>query len=137
MCLLIAGLPTLWLLIDFSSDQKLDGGKAMVYSYTSKGVIAERLSARQLIVQRSQFAFVCMYVCMYVYPSHLRGRGFCGLVPRLLATWYWSDQEAIGRSCACESCNGAMAIRYWSEQEAIDVCKRSCESQNGARAVQA
>ena len=38
---------------------------------------------------------------------------------------------------ACESCNGAMATRYWSEQEAIDVCKRSRESQNGARAVQA
>ena len=25
-------------------------------------IIAERLSARQLIVQRSQFAFVCMYI---------------------------------------------------------------------------
>ena len=29
-------------------------------------LFAERLSARQLIVQRSQFAFVCMYVCMHV-----------------------------------------------------------------------
>ena len=25
----------------------------------------------------------------------MRGRGFCGLVPRLLAMWYWFDQEAI------------------------------------------
>ena len=78
---------------------------------------------------------------MYVYPSHFNCVGAVshgGLVPRLpVATWYWSDQEAIERSCVCESCNGAMAIRYWSEQEAIDVCKRSCESQNGARAVRA
>ena len=31
----------------------------------------------------------------------MRGRGFCGLVPRLLATWYWFDHEAIeDRACA-------------------------------------
>ena len=51
-------------------------------------IIAERLSARLLIVQRSQFAFVCMYVCISVTL-------YCGLVPILLATWYWFDQEAI------------------------------------------
>ena len=47
-------------------------------------VIAERLSARQLIVQRSHIASVYIYV--YIYPSNLiaRGRGrlhrcgFCG-----------------------------------------------------------
>ena len=43
-------------------------------------VIAERLSARQLIVQRSQFAFVCMYVCMYVYPSHFNCVGAVSVV---------------------------------------------------------
>ena len=32
----------------------------------SQTVIAERLSARLLIVQCSQFAFVCMYVCIYI-----------------------------------------------------------------------
>ena len=31
----------------------------------------------------------------------MRGRGFYGLVPRLLATWYWFDHEAIeGRARA-------------------------------------
>ena len=45
--------------------------------------------------------------------------------------WYWSDQEAIERSCACESCNGAMAIQYWSEQEAIDVCKDRARAKMG------
>ena len=30
-------------------------------------VIAEFLSTRLIIVQRSQFAFVCIYVCMYMY----------------------------------------------------------------------
>ena len=43
-------------------------------------VIAERLSTRQLIVQRSQFAFVCMYVCMYVYPSHFNCVGAVSVV---------------------------------------------------------
>ena len=43
-------------------------------------IIAERLSARQLIVQRSQFAFVCMYVCMYVYPSHFNCMGAVSVV---------------------------------------------------------
>ena len=33
-------------------------------------LVAERLSARLLIVQRSQLAFVCMYIYIYVYPSH-------------------------------------------------------------------
>ena len=37
MCLLIAGLSPFWLLIDFGSDQKLDGGKAfIVYSYNQR-----------------------------------------------------------------------------------------------------
>ena len=63
--------------------------------------------------------YVCIYVCMYVCISvtlKLHGRSFCGLIPRLLATWYWPDQEAIERSCACKSQNGA-----GSDQEAIDV----------------
>ena len=71
-------------------------------------------------MQCNQFEFVCMYICMYVsmyvcmyiyipgipVTLKLRGHGFCGLVPRLLATWYWSDQEAIKRLCICESQNG-------------------------------
>ena len=43
-------------------------------------IIVERLSARQLIVQHSQFAFVCMYVCMYVYPSHFNCVGAVAVV---------------------------------------------------------
>ena len=48
-------------------------------------VIAERLSARHLILLHSRITFVCMYVCMYVCMSHFnycvgdeRFRG-CGL----------------------------------------------------------
>ena len=33
---------------------------------TSLRAIAERLSARHLILLRSRVAFVCMYVCTYV-----------------------------------------------------------------------
>ena len=39
-------------------------------SLGSSIVIAERLSARLLIVHRSQLVFVCMYIYIYVYPSH-------------------------------------------------------------------
>ena len=78
-------------------------------------MIAERLSARLLIVQCSQLTFVCMYLYIPV-TLELLGRGFCGLVPRMLATWYRSDQEVIERSCTCESRNGR-----WSDLEAIDV----------------
>ena len=38
------------------------------FCQTSSKVIAERLSARLLIVQRSQLAR--LYVCIYIYPSH-------------------------------------------------------------------
>ena len=41
-------------------------------------IFAERLSARQLIVQRSQFAR--LYVCMYVYPSHYNCVGAVSVV---------------------------------------------------------
>ena len=49
--------------------------------------VAERLSARHLILLHSQVAFVCyvcMYVCMYVHPSHFKfcvgmGNG-CGMM---------------------------------------------------------
>ena len=63
-------------------------------------------------MQCSHFVFVCIYVYISV-TLQLRGRGFCGLIPRLLATWYLSDQKAI------------------------DVSMRSYESRNGAGAVQA
>ena len=46
------------------------------YNRTLIHIIAERLSARQLIVQRSQFAFVCMYV----YPSHFNCVGAVSVV---------------------------------------------------------
>ena len=39
--------------------------------------IAERLSARLLIVQCSQLAFVCMYV---IYPSHFNCVGAVSVV---------------------------------------------------------
>ena len=55
--------------------------------------------------------------------------GFCGIVPRLLAMWYWSNQEAIERLCACESQNGAEATWYWSGQEAIDVSKHRARAE--------
>ena len=42
--------------------------------------LPERLSTRLLIVQRSQFVFVCMYVCMYVYPSHFNCVGTVSVV---------------------------------------------------------
>ena len=52
-----------------------------LWSFTlSISLIAERLSARLLIVQRSQFTFVCMYVCMYVYPSHFNCVGMVSVV---------------------------------------------------------
>ena len=35
-----------------------------------------------------------MYVCISV-TLYLRGRGFCGLVPRLLATWYWFEPAPV------------------------------------------
>ena len=42
-------------------------------------IFAESLSARLLIVQYSQFAFVCIYIhiyiCMYVYLSHFNCMG--------------------------------------------------------------
>ena len=34
----------------------------------------------------------------------------CCLVPRLLATWHWSDQKTIERSCTCESQKGHMVL---------------------------
>ena len=36
---------------------------------TGQGIIAEWLSARQIIVLRIQLVFVCMYICMYVCIS--------------------------------------------------------------------
>ena len=48
-------------------------------------IIAERLSARQLIVQRSHIASVYIYICIYIRHTLIaRGRGrlhrcgFCG-----------------------------------------------------------
>ena len=34
--------------------------------FVQYGIIAERLSARLLIVQCGQLAFVCIYVCIYI-----------------------------------------------------------------------
>ena len=42
----------------------------------------------------------------------------CCLVSRLLATWYWSDQKAIERLCACESQKGHLVL---VQAGAIDV----------------
>ena len=36
--------------------------------------------------------YSCSVVSSRLYVCR---RGFCGLVPRRLATWYWFDQEAI------------------------------------------
>ena len=43
-------------------------------------IIAERLSARLLIVQCSRLAFVCMYIYMYIYPSHFNCVGAVSVV---------------------------------------------------------
>ena len=43
-------------------------------------VVAELLSTRLLIVQCGQFAFVCMYVCMYIYLSHFNCAGAVSVV---------------------------------------------------------
>ena len=43
--------------------------------------------------------------------------------------WYWSNQEAIERLCACESQNGAEATWYWSGQVAIDVSKHRARAE--------
>ena len=74
-----------------------------------------------------------MYVCMYIRHTLIAWARFLWSRPQTTSHVVLADQEAIERSCACESCNGAtcMAIWYWSEQEAIDMCKRSCESQMG------
>ena len=76
-------------------------------------------------MQRSQHAFVCMYVYIYIYIRHT------------LITWarfLWSRPQTTSHvvlvrpggdrktvTCACESRNGAGATWYWWEQEAIDV----------------
>ena len=102
-------------------------------------LIAERLSARLLIMQRSQFAFVFMYV----YSSHFNCVGAVSVVssgvPRLLATWYWFDQEAIkdhahARAVMEQGLYYTVLVRPGGDRRVI---KRSCESRNGARAVQA
>ena len=61
-------------------------------------------------MQCSQFAFICMYVYIYIiiYPSHFNCVGTVSVISS--PTWYWSNQEAVKRSCACESRNGAGAI---------------------------
>ena len=67
-------------------------------------------------MQCSQFAFICTYVYIHIYPLHFNCVGTVSVVSS--TTWYWSDQEAVKRSCACESRNGAGAIWYWSDQKA-------------------
>ena len=47
-----------------------------VCPFYNKVLIAEHLSARLLIVQCNQFAFVCMYV----YPSHFNCMGAVSVV---------------------------------------------------------
>ena len=49
-------------------------------------------------MQCSQFAFVCMHIYMYIYPSHFNCVGVVSVVsgPRLLA---WSDHR---RRSTCE-----------------------------------
>ena len=50
--------------------------KNLHHRLTMSMLIAERLSARLLIVQRSRFAFVCMYI----YPSHFNCVGAVSVV---------------------------------------------------------
>ena len=68
-----------------------------------------------------------MYIYIYIYSSHFNCVGsFCGLIPRLLTTWYWSDQEVIyvwKRSCNSWNSTGLT-------KEAVNVQMRSCESRN-------
>ena len=53
-------------------------------------------------MQRSQFAFVCMYVCMYIRHTLIAWAQFLWSRPQTtIATWYWFDQEAIDdHACA-------------------------------------
>ena len=74
-------------------------------------------------MQCSQLAFVCMYVYIYIYIRHtlIAWARFLWSRPQTTCHVVLADQEAIERSCACESRNGAGATWYWWEQEAIDV----------------
>ena len=75
---------------------------------------------------------------MYVYPSHFNCVGAVSVVssPDYKPCGTGPTRRRSKDRARARAVMGAMAIRYWSEQEAIDVCKRSCESQNGAQAVQ-
>ena len=70
-----------------------------------------------------------MYIYIYICHTLIVWARFLWSRPRLLAMWYWSDQEAIERSCACERRNGAEATWYWSGQEAIDVWKHRARAE--------
>ena len=58
----------------------------LIGPYFRERIIAERLSARLLIMQCSRLAFVCiciyiyMYICMYIYPSHFNCVGAVSVV---------------------------------------------------------
>ena len=50
--------------------------------WKSTNIVAERLSARLLIVQCSRLAFVCIhtYIYIYIYPSHFNCVGAVSVV---------------------------------------------------------
>ena len=81
-------------------------------------IFAERL--RLLIVQCSQFAFVCMYVCMYIRHTLIAWAWF--LWSRSQTTSHvLLVQPGGGQKIVCESRNGAGATWYWSDQDTIDM----------------
>ena len=85
-------------------------------------IIVERLSAKLLIVQRSQFAFVCVYVCMYIRHTLIAWAQFLWSRPQTTSHVVLVRPGGDRRSCACESGKEqGLYYWYWSDQEAIDV----------------
>ena len=63
-------------------------------------------------MQRSQFAFVCMYVCMYIRHTLIAWVRFLWSRPQTTSHVVLVRPGDDRRSCACESGNGAGAILY-------------------------
>ena len=63
-------------------------------------------------MQRSQFAFVCMYVCMYIRHTLIAWAWFLWSRPQTTSHVVLVRPGGDQRSCACESGNGAGAILY-------------------------
>ena len=63
-------------------------------------------------MQRSQFAFVCMYVCMYIRHTLIAWVRFLWSRPQTTNHVVLVQPGGDRRSCTCESGNGAGAILY-------------------------